>query len=172
MTTHATATPWGPNLQHARYATDETYALAAEWLHPCRSVDDWGGSGGYLRRFLGADVAYRVIDGTPQRHSQVVADLRTFAEPAEGICLRHVLDINADWRAILQNAVRAFRRRLVVVTFTPPAVVTTVVKLKSGWPVLHFHPQDLRDVMGAHLVAELEVETTHPEHLYLLERAS
>jgi hypothetical protein len=176
MTPHVgpfvTPQPWRANLRHDLYGTPDTYRLAARWLSGCRTVEDWGGAGGVFSRFLPDSVAYRCIDGTVQCSDQVLADLSTYRSAPDGILLRHVVDMTEDWAAVLDNALASYRRRMVVVTFTPDAPATTVAKVKTGWPVRHFNPNDLIDAMGAHLVTSRAVLTSHPERIYYLERAS
>src|ERR1043166_9122174 len=113
-----TPAPWKPSLQHPFYATQETYRLAAEWLKDCQTVADWGGSTGFFGTCLPASVKYTVVDGTAQVEGQVLADLTTYREPSDGILLRHVLELNTEWRQILRNAMEAFRQRMVVITYT------------------------------------------------------
>lgn len=172
MAPYVTPAPWWGGLQRTSYATSDTYARAAAWLWRCRTVADWGGGSGHFGSWLPTDTAYHVVDGTRQAEQQTLADLRLHREPAEGILLRHVLDINTEWPAILTNALASFQRRMVVVTFTPDVPVTGVVKLKSGWPIVHFNPDDLRQVMGSLLVVDEQIQTTHPERVYYLERRS
>ena len=167
---HVTAAPWAGGLQHAKYGSMDTYRLAADWLKDCPTVADWGGGGGFFGTLLPAAVRYTVVDGTQQGDRQILADLVHYRDPSDGILLRHVLDINANWRAVLQNAIAAFRQRLVVITFTPAAAETGVVKVKSGWPVHQFRTEDLVQEMGPLLVEHIDVPTTHPERAYLLER--
>ena len=161
---------WGPNLQHPQYGTPDTYQLAANWLAGCPTVADWGGGTGHFRHYLPPTVRYTVVDSTQQYTRQVLADLRAYAAPSDGILLRHVLDHNEAWRTILENAMLACRHRIAVVTFTPPAHATRVVKMKSGWPILHFNVDEVRSVMGRWLFADIAVQTSHPEHVYLMER--
>lgn len=171
--TYVTPQPWHERLQHDAYGAPDTYRLAAAWLRDCADVADWGASRGAFRRYLDATVRYTPVDGTMQcapGDAQIVADLTDFHDPATGILLRHVLDMTEGWREVLQNAVRAFRHRMVVVTFTPDAATTHVAKRKSGWPILHFNPDDLRHVMGDALVTDALIPTTHPERIYYLER--
>lgn len=167
-----TPAPWRDNLQHEVYGEVETYRMAAEWLRVCAVVEDWGGAHGHFARYLSASVTYRCVDGTVQCTDQVLADLATYRSTPEGILLRHVVDMTVHWSAVLVNALASFRRRMVVITFTPDVVETRVSKVKSGWPVWHFNPQDLIDAMGAHLLRIRDVKTTHPERIYYLERAS
>ena len=167
---HVTPAPWSDGLQHARYGAEETYRRAAAWLACCATVSDWGGSTGFFGTCLPRTTVYTVVDGTQQRPGQVLADLTAYRTPSDGILLRHVLELNLDWRAILHNALGAFRRRLVVITFTEPSPDTHVVKQKTGWPVQRFNLDDLRREMGALLVREEAVMTSHDEHLFYLER--
>src|SRR5574338_486435 len=166
MTSFVTPQPWSARLQHPMYATAETYQRAAAWLRDCGDVADWGGGPGLLGSFLPASVRYTIVDGTLQHTEQTLVDLEHYREPADGILIRHVLDINLGWRDILDNAVQAFRRRLVVVTFTPDRDASTVIKFKSGWPIIEFNPDDLRERMRPFLVREDMVMTTHPERVY------
>lgn len=166
-----TPAPWKASLQHPIYGTRDTYEIAADWLKNCATVSDWGGSTGFFRTLLPSSVHYTLVDGTQQVVEQVLADLAAYRESSDGILLRHVLDMTADWRLVLANALIAFRRRLAVVTFTPDEADTRIVKQKSGWPIWGFNPNDLRAAMGHLLVDEIEVKTSHPERVYLLERA-
>lgn len=172
--THVTPAIWSARLlQHPRYGSEETYRLAAAWVCECAEVADWGGGTGFLRHLLPASVRYRCVDGTlrpPMKHAQVLADLATYREPSEAIVLRHVVDMTEDWQAVLANALAAFRRRLVVITFTPDAETTHLAKRKSGWPIWHFNPDDLRARMRPFLVCDEARQTSHPERVYLLER--
>lgn len=172
MTAQAFVTPqpWRLGLQHASYGSEATYRKVAEWVGVCPRVDDWGGSTGHLRRYLPESCVYRVIDGTEQYPGTVLANLVNFVEPCDGIVLRHVLDNTFYWSQVLSNALKAFRHRLAVVTFTKDAQATQLAKVKSAWPIWHFNPDDLRRHMDAFLVREEQVHETHPERVYYLER--
>lgn len=169
--TAVTPAAWTPNLTHTRYGTIDTYRIAADWLKDCADVADWGAGSGFLQLFLDPSIRYVPVDGTPSfLPNFTLADLACYRQPSDGIALRHVMDMTEDWRAVLENALAAFRRRMVVITFTPDAETTRVWKRKSGWPVWHFNPDDLRQVMGAALVRDYALRTSHPERVYLLER--
>jgi len=155
-----------------QYGAADTYRLAAEWLKECRTVADWGGASGHFRSYLPPDVMYTLVDGTLQTSDQVLANLTTYTVPSEGILLRHVLDNTHDWQPILLNALAAFRRRMVVVTFVPPGPTTKRIEHRNGWPYWQFNPNDLRVLMGPLLVRDESVATTHPEHVFFLERQS
>jgi len=153
-----------------QYGAEETYRLAAEWLKDCATVADWGGAAGCFRDYLPASVEYTLVDGTVQSAEQVLANLTTYRESSDGILLRHVLDNTHEWEPILFNALASFRKRMVVVTFTPDAAFTHRREKKNGWPIWLFNPADLEREMGALLIRDEEVSTTHPERVYYLER--
>lgn len=165
-----TPAPWAGGLQHATYGPPETYRRAAAWLRGCMTIADWGGANGAFRGYLPPWRAYTVVDGTAQHAGQILADLTTYRAPVDGILLRHVLDLNSEWRAILDNAVASFRQRMVAVTFMPESPTTRFVKMKSGWALQSFCADDLRRAMAPHLVHDEIVLTTHSEHVYYLER--
>lgn len=167
---YVTPAPWSGTLRHRQYGAAETYRLAALWLGGCATVADWGGGTGYFGLCLPPTVQYLNVDGTQQYPGQVLADLKTYSEPSDGILLRHVLEHASDWRRVLANALQAYRRRLVLVTFTPDVEETRIVKQKSGWPVWHFNPLDLSDAMGAALVGSEFIQSSHPERVYYVER--
>lgn len=168
MPRSVTSVPWPRTL--FQYGAADTYHLAAEWLKDCGTVADWGGAQGYFGTCLPASVRYVLVDGTVQAAEQTLADLCTYREDSDGILLRHVLDNTHDWQPILANALQAFRRRMVIVTYTPDADVTRRVERKNGWPEWRFNPDDLRRVMGDLLVRDEAIQTTHPERVYYLER--
>jgi hypothetical protein len=163
-----TARPWPYELE--QYGAEETYIRAAAWLYRCETVADWGGAGGFFRRYLPDATRYTLVDGTLQASDQVLADLLTYRESSDGILLRHVLDNTPDWQPILANAIVSFRRRMVVVTFVPEGSTTHRIERASGWPYWQFNPDDLRHMMGELLVKDEAVTTTHPERVYYLER--
>lgn len=169
---HLTSTPWSRGLVHDRYGTDDTYRLAAAWLQGCRDVADWGAGSCYFRRFLAPSVRYVAIDGTANSPDVVLADLATYRGETDGIMLRHVVDMTEQWRDVLLNALASFLRRMVVITFTPDAPRTIIRKIKSGWPIWSFNPDDLRAVMGPFLIRDERRHTSHPERVYYLERTA
>jgi hypothetical protein len=74
-----------------------------------------------------------------------VADLTRYTSHAEGLLLRHVLEHNENWRAVLGNALRSFTRRLVIVLFTPFVEKTSRVGYTEavGVPDIAFARDDL-----------------------------
>ena len=105
--------------QPTKYGDDFTYTKAAEYLDiPGAVVEDWGCGTTYGKKFF-KNAKYIGVDFSPSKFTDIVADLRGYKSKADCILIRHVLEHNFDWLTILGNAVDSFRRRMVVVTFTP-----------------------------------------------------
>lgn len=174
MTDYATAIPWVTKVKGSRYGTDDSYICAAEWLFPCRDIADWGGARGHFKRWLhGQD--YHLIDGTQQDAlaPTTIANLANYHVQSEGILLRHVLEMSFDWATILENAVGAFQKRMVVVTFTPNVARTHIARYHLTWPCHHFnHEVDLIPRMAPYLkgMREVTARPTLPERVYFLEK--
>jgi hypothetical protein len=174
---HVTPIPWVTKVKGSRYGTDHTYLLAAEWLRDCEEVHDWGGGRGHFQKFLGEHQTYTLVDGTQQDLEEgtrfSMADLSRYHEQSDGILLRHVLEMTEDWKQILVNAVAAFQKRMVVVTFTPNIRKTRRATHHLTWPVFHFnHDTDLIPLMQPYLVdySEATFSKGLPERVYRLEK--
>src|SRR5438105_15608245 len=82
-----------------------TYEVAAEWLKGL-DVEDWGCGLAWFRRY--ATGRYLGIDGSESRFCDRTADLTKYVSNTPGLLLRHVLEHNYNWPAILDNAVASF----------------------------------------------------------------
>jgi len=101
------------------YDEDTSYKLGLSFLDGAGEVvEDWGCGPGYAQRFL-AKSRYVGVDGSAAEPNMVKADLQDYRSEADCIFIRHVLEHNWGWRAILTNAVASFRKRLVLIVFTP-----------------------------------------------------
>lgn len=117
-----------PAWQHRSYGDGQspifsgtTYEPGLAWLlETCETVEDWGCGMAWGRRYVPAG-RYKGIDGSPAagEFADVICDLRDWRSTPDGIFIRHVLEHNLDWDVILANAMGSFRKRLVLVTFTP-----------------------------------------------------
>lgn len=128
------------------YDDDSSYHLAAEFLRDCSLVEDWGCGLGWMRTVLGAE-RYRGVDGTATPFADEVADLVTYRSDVSGLFLRHVLEHNYRWAAILDNAVASFSDRMVLITFTPFAEETHEIAFNPGpgVPDLSFRQEDITE---------------------------
>jgi hypothetical protein len=126
------------------YGDTITYEVGAAFLSDCATVEDWGCGAGWMRQFVPA-ARYVGVDGTHSAFVDRVSDLETYTSDVDGIFMRHVLEHNYGWQAILKNALSSFRRRFVLVTFTPHGETTHEITFLSdpGVPDISFAKNDL-----------------------------
>lgn len=98
------------------YGDSETYKFGADFLKDCETVEDWGTGGGGFKRYRANAIG---IDGSDTPYADVKADLKTYRSGVDGIFMRHILEHNYEWKAILKNALDSAGKKLVVVLFTP-----------------------------------------------------
>jgi hypothetical protein len=101
------------------YGDVTTYYRGAMWLAGCASVEDWGCGLGYFKTCMMYPERVTSVDGSWSRFADEIADLRTYRSAPEGLFMRHVLEHNLEWRAVLDNALASFTKRMVLVMFTP-----------------------------------------------------
>jgi hypothetical protein len=162
-----------------RYGDGITYLMAASFFADLDEVEDWGcGPGGFKRycttRYIG-------IDGSHTPAADKIADLTQYHSEAPGIMLRHVLEHDYDWEAILQNAVASFRRKLFLCLFTPFAPDTHEIAHNRIYgvdvPDISFSRPDIeRHLAGPglcwQLIEGVKTATQYGcEHVYLVRRA-
>lgn len=154
------------------YGDDTTYRKGVAFLDGHGPIEDWGAGTGWARRFVRRS-AYRGVDGSANPTTDHVADLRGYRSEAACILMRHVLEHNREWERILDNALCSFRRRMVLVIFTPFATSTREIASWSGIPDIAFRKEDLLARLGEFLVAEESIESATQygrEHVFYLER--
>jgi hypothetical protein len=109
--------PWyAGNSEKTAYGDTATYQVAEDHLSGL-DVEDWGCGLGWFRSTH--EGGYTGIDGTETQWADVVADLQTYRSTTPGLHLRHVLEHNPNWRAVLSNAAESASQRIVVTLFTP-----------------------------------------------------
>ncbi len=139
-------------------------------------MEDWGCGQCWFRRYLNPSVRYKGIDGSRGTGLDELADLTTYTSRTEGILLRHVLEHNSAWEAILTNALQSFTKRLVIVLFTPFAETTRQLafNVTIQVPDIAFAKADLvRHFDGLKWSAEenLRTKTQYDvEHVFYLEK--
>jgi glycosyltransferase involved in cell wall biosynthesis len=154
------------------YGDEVTYQKGMAFLDGHGAIEDWGAGTGYARRFVTRS-AYRAVDGSPSLGIDRVVDLRTYRSDADCIFMRHVLEHNPDWRAILENALHSFGRRMVLVVFTPFASETHEIATWRGIPDLALRKEDIVSAFEGLDWREEAVETSTEylrEHVFYLER--
>jgi len=123
-----------------------SYLVIGEWAQGLDVLEDWGCGGGALRSFVPPEVAYVGVDGSKSPFASVRADLAKYHSHASGIVLRHVLEHNDHWQAVLANAIESFTDRLMIVLFTPTVESTRVMFREPDYgnvPVIAFRLGDL-----------------------------
>lgn len=153
------------------YGDVTTYELGAEFLAPCTTVEDWGCGYGWFAKHL---PRARGIDGSLSPFADEIVDLADYRSDVEGIFMRHVLEHDDRWPAILDNALGSFSWRMVLVVFTPWAEKTGPIAMTDlGVPDIAFRQEDLteRFVGCRWSLQELETATYYGvEHLFRVER--
>lgn len=155
----------------------ETMQVGAEWLAGCTLVEDWGCGWGGLREFV-PSARYRGVDGTQSGFADEVVDLETYRSDVDGLFMRAVLEHNRGWATVLDNAVASFRKRMVLILFTPMADVTGEIGPDNrargvDVPNISFRHEDLtaRFAGCSHTFADHGAVSFYgTERVYLLEK--
>jgi glycosyltransferase involved in cell wall biosynthesis len=130
------------------YGDDTTYKKGIAFLDGHGSIEDWGCGFAHARMFV-TKSQYIGIDGSSQYADKIV-DLSEYVSGADCIFMRHVLEHNADWRRILANAITSFKKRMVLVIFTPLSettrqIATSTELTSTPVPDISFRKEDLTD---------------------------
>jgi len=107
---HQTVFPYGPMF---------TYTMGASWLADQTEVQDWGCGPGFFKTLLKPGIQYIGVDGSKSPNVDVIADLETYRSETPAIFMRHVLEHNWNWKAVLQNALASFQSKFFLVLFIP-----------------------------------------------------
>lgn len=137
----------------------KSYQDMVTWLDGYGDIADWGGGTGFAQYFV-KQSRYCVLDGSISKLSHVLIDLAHCDVSSECIMLRHVLEHNYNWQAILRNVVKNFTRRAAVAISTPLLLgPTTFDHEESGFlgsvgesvPVLHLCRFEVLSIIGPFL---------------------
>jgi glycosyltransferase involved in cell wall biosynthesis len=133
-------------LQPFMYGDDTTYGKGLAFLDGHGTIEDWGSGFGHAKQFI-RHSPYVGVDGSSP-HADKQVDLRDHTSSVDCIFMRHVLEHNTDWRRILTNAVASFKKRMVIVIFTPFAetthqIATSTVVTSIPVPDISFKKEDL-----------------------------
>ena len=100
------------------YGDDTTYKKGIAFLDGQGAIEDWGCGTAYAARFVSKS-DYIGIDGSASPYAHKVTELTAHVSDVDCIFMRHVLEHNYEWKSILSNAIRSFRKRMVLIIFTP-----------------------------------------------------
>jgi glycosyltransferase involved in cell wall biosynthesis len=121
------------------YGVEETYRKSVAFIDH-GPVEDWGCGTVYAKKLV--TNKYTGVDGTPD-YCDIVADLAKHKSNTYGILLRHVLEHNFEWEAILKNALISCKK-LAIVICTPFAETTQLLSFDEfGIPIFSFRKEDL-----------------------------
>lgn len=160
-------------LGQVQYGDESSYQAAANWLDwPGWTVEDWGCGCAYAKRFF-HHAKYIGIDGSQNDYAdicRVELDCR-FSEP-NGLLMRHVLDHNENWRAVLNRAANCCQNRMVLVFFIAWGQTTKILDWTSDpkypdIPNIQFRREDIFEELSHYKVRE--INTTN-DSLLLCER--
>lgn len=137
-----------------QYGVEASYVAAAQWLDlPGWTVEDWGCGCAHARRYF-KNAKYIGIDGSQNDFADICReDITERNSNPDGILMRHVLEHNEGWKALLTNAVRCFKHRMAIVFFVDFGPVTRVFNRSTdpkylGVPDIQFRREDIAEVLG------------------------
>jgi SAM-dependent methyltransferase len=153
------------------YGAEDTYKCI-EWLDELGTeIQDWGCGTAYAKKFVKKS-KYTGIDFTPSKYADLVQDLRQFTSSVDCIFMRHILEHNHEWRKILQNALRSFKKRFCFILFMPLSENTHDTK-PNGIPEYSFNINDILKELKA-FEWKIEKKFTRSfggvEHIFYMER--
>ena len=145
-----------------------TYEKAVEWLDlPGAQLEDWGGGTGFASKFV-RQAQYSLVDGSQSKFVDKIVDLTTYRTSVECILMRHVLEHNHEWRAILDNMLASWTMRGAIVFFEP--FVEETVLVRKQFPSYAFSREDVAMPIIAAGVTTRE-EQFGSETIWFLSRA-
>jgi hypothetical protein len=164
------------NVSKFRYGDDTTYKKGIAFLDGHGTIEDWGCGFAHARSFV-HESNYVGLDGSSP-HADKIVDLCSYRSEADCIFMRHVLEHNFEWRRILAGALDSFRKRMVLIVFTPFAetthVMTTALHCTSvSVPDISFRKSDLTQFFDGIRYTEESLKTDtqyNIEHVFYLEK--
>ncbi len=156
------------------YDEETSYRLGMAFLDGHGTIEDWGCGTGYAKKFVTTS-KYVGVDGSNSDYCDVKADLQDYHSDTECIFMRHVLEHNWGWRAILRNAVDSFRHRMVLIVFTPFRDGERRVYDNDGIPDLSLVKAEVLGYFdGLHVTEQVISSKTEygTETLFFVEKAS
>lgn len=147
----------------------ESYKKAAEFLGD--SCEDWGCGTGWAKRYF---TKYKGIDGSQAKYVNEVADLVNYTSSVDNILMREVLEYNIEWKKILDNVKKSFKKKFCLIISTPFVEETKISLVEKVFRVgrgiveiteFCFNKQDILDFFPDREY-KLKEETIETNHLY------
>ena len=165
------------------YHDPSTAKAAGQFLnqHDIVSVEDWGCGFGGFQEYIGSHQNYIGLDGSQTQYAAKIVDLENYMSSVDAIHMRHVLEHNPAWLAILKNAVNSFKKRMVLTIFTPFQAETSILRRYSNFNNtgvemvdIGFLKSDLTDMFESVKWTSIENIKTRTqydvEHIFFLEK--
>ena len=156
-----------------KYGNPETYKLAAKWLDEVGgTLEDWGCGCAAFKEHVKV-CKYIGIEGSKNAYAdRCDVNLLEYTSSCDCILLRHVICHNVEWEKLLKNAVKSFKKRMVLITFMPMGTKTKIVfvntdKRYAGVPDFSFRAGDLVKHFCDYLV---KIDRIGNETLFYLEK--
>lgn len=137
----------------------QSYKKSAEFLGD--TVEDWGGGTGWAKRYF---KNYRNVDFSPHTNTDEVADLVNYTSDVDNILMREVLEYNTEWKKILDNVKKSFKKKFCLIISTPFTDKTHISCVsKNGIKEYRFKKEDILNEFNGY---KLKEETVKTDHLY------
>jgi hypothetical protein len=165
-------------LPELNYGDDTSYIKGIAFLDGYGVIEDWGCGFCHAKRFV-TKSTYVGIDGSSPTADRNV-DLHTYTSDVDCIFMRHVLEHNPHWRSILHNAIASFKRKMVLVIFTPfgketRQIATSNCLTKFPIPDISFKKEELASYFSQLCVREESIHSDTQygvEHIFYLEKVT
>lgn len=136
----------------------ESYKKSAEFLGD--TVEDWGCGTGWSKNYF---KNYRGIDGSYHPNVDEIVDLVDYTSDVDNILIRQVLELNIEWKKIIENLKKSFKKKLCIIIFTPTGDTTHIIEYgsNSSIPVISFKKEDILDCFSEEefIILEETIET-------------
>ena len=124
--------------QKVVYHDPTTAKLAASFINQDNIfiVEDWGCGLGGFENYIGEHQTYIGLDGSNTQFASKIVDLEYFTSSVDAVHMRHVIEHNIAWQAVLENALFSFNKRMALTLFTPYGVTCGMGRKTtlSFWP--------------------------------------
>jgi SAM-dependent methyltransferase len=140
------------------YDDETSYRLGMEFLDGHGDIEDWGCGTAYAKRFV-IRSEYTGVDGSESEYAAVKADLQVYRSDADCVFMRHVLEHNWGWRTILANALASFRKRMVLILFTPLGESELRLDAEGAVPDLQLSRDELASFLQGFVVREEQIRS-------------
>ena len=97
------------------------------------TIEDWGCGYGGVKLYIAPHQQYVGVDGSQSLYADKHADLERYISSPDAIFMHHVLEHNPNWEKVLDNALLSFRKRMVLILFTPFQETTRVLREYPNW---------------------------------------